>query len=395
MKEPFVQDWTVGELAENFRKKILSVNPEYQRGAVWDDTQCRMFLDSVLREHYMPLIYLRQLPGEDRYEIIDGQQRINALYGFVYDKSVIESKKKSVAANVDGFATNRKPIPPLFVPADNPFLFPKFLRETPCLWGGKKFEKFPEELRGKFLRRELSVVIIDGSDEETRDMFIRLQGGSALTEQEIRDAWPGDFCDSVLTIGGKESQARAGHKFFNHRPVFRRPSPDRGQVRQLVAQAFMLFLFRRQHGNENAFCAIQARQLDDCYREHATMEAEDRENQERFVQILDELHFCFQNVALSRKMKNDDVIHLVLLLDSLLDDSSPWRAGIVNAFQQWEHRVNEVRKKIQTGASVISDLSALRFNAAKGPSEVKIRTRHEIFEKQMRDLLRENISSGV
>ena len=92
--KPYLDEKTVGKLVADFNDKILSVNPEYQRGVVWNAVQCQMFLDSVLRGHYMPLIYLRELPG-NRYEIIDGQQRINALWGFVHGKSVIQTKWKS------------------------------------------------------------------------------------------------------------------------------------------------------------------------------------------------------------------------------------------------------------------------------------------------------------
>ena len=290
-----------------------------------------------------------------------------------------------------GFATIGKPIPPLLVPKDNPSLFPKFIQGQKWEWQGKTFADFSPELQKKFQRHVLAVVIINGDDDETRDMFIRLQGGSALTKQEVRDAWPGDFCDFVLETGGKESQEREGHKFFDHRAVFRRPSPDRGEVRQLVAQIFMLFLYRKIQGNETAFRAIGAEQLDEYYLSCATMGAEEQEAKNRFHEILDELHYCFRNVEFRRKIKNDDVIHLILYLDSILDAPTPWREEFASAFKEWEGRVNEARELIKKGALTIPQkLSpAVKFLAAKGPAEDKIRTRHEVFEEQMRGLLRD------
>ena len=40
------------------RGGILSVDPEYQRGAVWKEDQQKMLIDSVLRGYPLPLTYL-------------------------------------------------------------------------------------------------------------------------------------------------------------------------------------------------------------------------------------------------------------------------------------------------------------------------------------------------
>ena len=67
---------------------MLAVNSEYQRGAVWTVAQKKKLIDSVLREYPIPLIYLhhikKQVAGHMRedFEVIDGQQRLNALHEF-------------------------------------------------------------------------------------------------------------------------------------------------------------------------------------------------------------------------------------------------------------------------------------------------------------------------
>ena len=56
---------------------MLAVNSEYQRGAVWTDTQKKKLIDSVLRGYPIPLIYLhhikKQVVGHMRedFEVID------------------------------------------------------------------------------------------------------------------------------------------------------------------------------------------------------------------------------------------------------------------------------------------------------------------------------------
>lgn len=79
---------SIAQLTDLFRNKMLAPNSEYQRGAVWSLTQKKKLIDSVLRGYQLPLIYLhhivREIAGHRRedFEIIDGQQRINALYEF-------------------------------------------------------------------------------------------------------------------------------------------------------------------------------------------------------------------------------------------------------------------------------------------------------------------------
>ena len=39
--------------------------------------------------------------------------------------------------------------------------------------------------------------------DEVRDLFIRLQSGTALTRQQIRDAWPGTIGPFIVRLAGK------------------------------------------------------------------------------------------------------------------------------------------------------------------------------------------------
>lgn len=40
---------------------MLKANPEYQRGAVWNRTQKKKLIDSVLRGYPLPLFYLHHI----------------------------------------------------------------------------------------------------------------------------------------------------------------------------------------------------------------------------------------------------------------------------------------------------------------------------------------------
>jgi uncharacterized protein with ParB-like and HNH nuclease domain len=68
---------------------MLTANPEYQRGVVWSPSLKKKFIDSVLRGYPLPIIFLHHIKKvvanmqREDFEIIDGQQRITALYEFV------------------------------------------------------------------------------------------------------------------------------------------------------------------------------------------------------------------------------------------------------------------------------------------------------------------------
>jgi hypothetical protein len=208
---------TVEQLLQLKTANMLYPNPEYQRGAVWTPAQKKRLIDSVFRGYPIPLIYLhhisKQVAGAKRedFEVIDGQQRINALYEYR------EGSFKTFDPVKD----------------EEEARFPSFIKDAACPWGGKRFEDLTPELQAQMLSTPLSVEFIETDiPNEARDLFIRLQAGMPLNSQEKRDAWPGNFTEYVLKIGGKPVIARyPGHDFF--KVVMKAKDKNRGEFRQL------------------------------------------------------------------------------------------------------------------------------------------------------------------
>ena len=153
---------TVEDLVNLRKTGFMVPNPEYQRGEVWLPGQKKRLIDSVLRDYQLPMIYLHKITTtvagmtQDRLEIIDGQQRINALREFVEGAF------------------------PLFEIGDPKAKFPPFLKDKDCDWGGMHFDSLPDELQDKLLTTELPVAYITTDDmNEVRDLFVRLQSGLA------------------------------------------------------------------------------------------------------------------------------------------------------------------------------------------------------------------------
>ncbi|MCY3797089.1 MAG: DUF262 domain-containing protein [Chloroflexi bacterium] len=63
--------------------------PPYQRKVVWDKKKQQALMDSLFRRYYIPSIVLREVNLDDtqsKWEVVDGQQRINTVQAFFSDK---------------------------------------------------------------------------------------------------------------------------------------------------------------------------------------------------------------------------------------------------------------------------------------------------------------------
>jgi hypothetical protein len=156
-------------------KERVNTNPDYQRPAVWTVAQKQMLIDSMLREYDVPKLYWQKTGSKpDRYDVVDGQQRLRAVWDF-FDGSY---KLPKDADPIDGEDV-----------------------------AGCEYKLLPDEIRMKLDTYPLDVVIIeDTDDDEIREMFLRLQNGTTLRAQEKRNAYPGRMRDFVKEL--------SAHPFF-------------------------------------------------------------------------------------------------------------------------------------------------------------------------------------
>lgn len=156
-------------------RDCVNTNPDFQRPPVWTRSQKQLLVDSILRNYDVPKLYWRRTgKSPDAYDVIDGQQRLRAVWEF-FDN---EYSLPRDADPVDGHAV--------------------------C---GLKYKGLPHELRKRLDIYTLDVVVVDDADDyEVREMFLRLQNGTTLRAQEKRNAYPGQMRDFVRTL--------ASHRFF-------------------------------------------------------------------------------------------------------------------------------------------------------------------------------------
>jgi hypothetical protein len=178
----------IKNLVASWNNRSLSVNLEYQRGASWGRSQQQGLVDSVFRNYPIPRLFLHKIVEKGlgdtaaiRFEIVDGQQRIRAF--------------------ADYFSGQFE----LLSPDDKQLRLPNSLRSTQALWAGRKYSQLDESQRQHLDNAEIDAFVITETvnPDEIRDLFIRLQSGTALNRQQVRDAWPGGFGPFIEDLAGK------------------------------------------------------------------------------------------------------------------------------------------------------------------------------------------------
>ncbi len=102
------QGKSVQAMYRDYRDGKLIVNRRYQRKLVWALDEKQKLIDSILNDYPIPLILLAELrtgPHAGKFEIIDGMQRLNAIFsyiehGFNYDGNYFDLEQFSRANQV-------------------------------------------------------------------------------------------------------------------------------------------------------------------------------------------------------------------------------------------------------------------------------------------------------
>jgi len=126
----------------------LTIQPEYQRNYIYADGKRDVaVIDSMLKDYPLGLIYFVKIAA-DKFEVLDGQQRITSFGRFVTNK---------FAVKVDGME--------------------------------QYFESLAPELQAKILNTRLTIYECEGEEPEIKSWFKTINiAGVPLTNQELNNA---------------------------------------------------------------------------------------------------------------------------------------------------------------------------------------------------------------
>ena len=177
----FSRDWTVETMLSQIDKKNIDLNPGFQRRNVWDDKKRSKLVESIMLGYPVPEVVL----AEDRnrkktYIVIDGKQRLLALYGFAKEELWNKAKLRDLKVKTN--------------------------------LNGKTFKDFQsdEELLKDFYNSEIRCSVITGYNDVQvlYDIFYRLNAGSVpLSSQELRQALNiGEFSNFLISATNEVNQ---------------------------------------------------------------------------------------------------------------------------------------------------------------------------------------------
>lgn len=127
----------------------LTIQPEYQRNYIYADGKRDVaVIDSILKGYPLGLIYFTKV-AEDKYEVLDGQQRITSFGRYVTGKFAIKDDND---------------IPRYFV-------------------------GLPTDLQKKIMQKPLTIYICEGTESEIKEWFKTINiAGVPLNDQELSNA---------------------------------------------------------------------------------------------------------------------------------------------------------------------------------------------------------------
>lgn len=183
--------FSVNDFVNWQRRGELVLQPRFQRRNVWDERARSYLLDTIMRGLPIPKLYIRELiePRALRTvrEVVDGQQRLQAVIDFVDDRL-------------------------------------KILRSHNAEFGGRGFSQLTEDEQRRFLGYELSVDILrDASDADVLEIFSRLNSYTlTLNAQEKLSArYFGQFKETIYSLGREHLEFWRSNKILTDRAIVR------------------------------------------------------------------------------------------------------------------------------------------------------------------------------
>lgn len=181
---------SVQAMYRDYRDGALVINRQYQRKLVWTIPEKVKLIDSILRSYPIPLILLAEKPaatsgGMKVIEVIDGMQRLNAIFAFIEHGFLVDGK----CFDLKEFARARQ--------AKEEGLFSGFSDEVP---------RISAQECSDFLDYQLAITSFSGEDEgRITDIFGRINsGGKQLSDQERRQAGVlTDFAELVRQLAAE------------------------------------------------------------------------------------------------------------------------------------------------------------------------------------------------
>lgn len=157
-------------IVHRVNRGLIDLQPDFQRGEVWNTLKKQRLIDSILRGWHIPPIHLISSPLTDKIEVLDGQQRLVSIRDFIAGKF---------------------PINGMMEPRDNQ------LEALDGLYWSELPSNFKDNIELFTIR---FLTISDYKIGEPGELFHRLNHPTSLTSAEQRNAFFGEPRQQVKSV---------------------------------------------------------------------------------------------------------------------------------------------------------------------------------------------------
>lgn len=207
------EQFTIGRL--HVERNVIDEMPDYQReSGVWSTDKKQLLIDSIMHDYDIPKIYMHDLRGQHPtmdFAIIDGKQRLDAIWSFLTDDFPLGD-----------LGTNT----------------------------GKFFSELNHVEQELFKAKSLTVVLVQNAEsDDIEELFSRLNNGEPLNAAEKRNAFGGNMARLVAEI--------AKNDFFESKVKF-----SGRRYAYLEASAKLLLIEATVASGGSPYCDLKKKFLD-------------------------------------------------------------------------------------------------------------------------------------
>ncbi|KZN99709.1 GmrSD restriction endonuclease domain-containing protein [Pseudobacillus badius] len=194
LNRPDAKTITIEDIIRQMMRNRFLIRPAYQRGEAINRAKSSSIIESILLGIQLPPLFIyKRVDGTS--EVIDGQQRLLSILGYIGQSFMNESGDISYSEK------NEYKLHKL-----------KFFKDIE----GAKFNDLPEELRNTIFEFNLSIVTIDAKTNpnfDPIDLFIRLNNKPFPIRENTFEMW-NSYVDKEIISYCKEKAAKYAPWFY-------------------------------------------------------------------------------------------------------------------------------------------------------------------------------------
>ncbi len=210
---------SIDDIVRTMQRRRFLIRPSYQRQEVINPTKASSIIESILLDIKLPPIFVyKRTDGIN--EVIDGQQRLLTILGFIGEKYLGENNELMVSKN-HSFSLRKL----------------RILKEL----DGKKFNQLTEEQQGKILDFQLYVIEIDENQNpyfDPIDLFIRLNDKPYPIRVNSFEMWNSWVDNSIIDEIKKLTKKLK--PWFYLKQLSRKADRDRMESEELISSLIYL-----------------------------------------------------------------------------------------------------------------------------------------------------------